>query len=146
MKRVRRSYSLLAVIAIGVGTALALATGAQAAVQVKSPPNHVIALEHGATLQANGAAVLVTVDLICPKGASAYVNISVTEAIGDTIANGVVGRSYSGCNGRPQAVSFGAPAAIRPFVRGTAWVQSSMNWYYNGYSRDGWDDHTVNIT
>jgi hypothetical protein len=142
-------YPLVAGFAVAMGAVLALALpgGAQADVQVKSPPNHVVAIEATATWEANGAAVYVTIDVICPKGASSNVSITVTQAVDGAIVQGQTYRSVGfACVGRPQAVRIGVTPMPKPFAKGVAFGQVDGWWdlpYYG--SRSAWDERTIKI-
>ena len=147
MRRVRFMYPLVATgaVAIGVALALVLPAGAQAAVQVKSPPNHVIAIDSTATLEANGAAVFSSLEYICPVGATAYLTVTVTQVVDNAIVSGNVSHDLYGCTGKPQALRVAVTPLLKPFIRGVAFGQASLYYYYSNGSRSGWDERTINI-
>ena len=147
MKTSGRVYPLVALATVAVGTVLALALpGGAQAVQVKSPPNGVVLFEAEAVLEANGAAVTAVVDYFCPTGTSISVEITVTQAVGDTIASGRSTRYFNSvCNGKPQVLRVAVAATQRPFVKGAAFGQVEGSFYGDQMLKTGWDDRTIRI-
>lgn len=147
MRGIHIRYRLAAVLAVAVGTVIALTLPASAkpTVQVKSPPNGIVALEAVATLQANGAAVFTGLAVICPKGSSAYLNIVVTEVVDGAIVSGDSHRTINDCTGKPQALKIAVTPALKPFVRDLAFGQAEFSYYNGSQSRTGWDERTIRI-
>lgn len=152
MRRVRITYPFVATLAVAMGVALALVlpAGAQADVQVKSPPNKMVALEATATLEANGAAVFTALAIICPTPTSnnysyARLSVIVTEVVNGAIVTGRADREITNCTWKPQAVRVAVTPVGTPFTRGAAFGQAQLSYYWNNMSRSGWDERTIQI-
>ena len=146
MNTTRRMYRLGAVLAVAIGAALALTLPANAlSVQVKSPPNKVVALEATATFEANGAAVITTLDIYCPNGATAYTTITVTEVVDGTIVQGSMNRDIDNCNGQPQTIRVTVTPLLKPFKQGVAFGSAWMRYFNMNGTHSAWDEHTIRI-
>jgi hypothetical protein len=118
--------ALIAAGAIGVGAAVALAVPAGAAVslQSQSPPVAAVSLGNKATLDANGAVVFAPVRFNCAPGASATLQVKVTENVGNAIASGSAYEQIDLCTGAVQRITVAVTPDQRPFKRGVAFGQA----------------------
>jgi N-acetylmuramic acid 6-phosphate (MurNAc-6-P) etherase len=128
MKLTRPRLRLVAALAIGGGAVLALALPAGAAVSVasQSPPVQVLTLGKTATLDANGAVVFAPVTVACPPDAQAFLSVSVTERVGNSITSGSVGIQAT-CTGTPQRLTVAVIPTQAPFKKGVAFGSASLD-------------------
>jgi hypothetical protein len=126
--RLIHGRSRAAAAAVAVGAVVALAVPGSAAVAVLSSPE-VWQLQIGpeATLQAKGAAVSVPVRFTCPAGRSAFLDLSLTQRIGNQAVSGSRFTSVQ-CSGTEQqlVVSVIAQTGSRTFKTGTAFVDATL--------------------
>ncbi len=114
--------------AFAVGGAVAFAVPALPAVGQLSPPA-VVSVEVGdeATLVARGAAVSVPIEVLCPAGATGFLNVQVTQRAGSRIASGYGGTSDFVCTGATQTVDLQVPAQGQAFKKGGAVAEASLS-------------------
>lgn len=131
MKLTRARLRLAAAIAIGGGAALALMLPAGAAVSLasQSPPVQVLTLGDTASLDAKGAVLFASVTVVCPPGSQDFLNISITERIGNSIASGTtnVQGSAASCDGTPQQLTVAVVSTQQPFKKGVAFAQANLD-------------------
>jgi hypothetical protein len=114
-------------LAVGLGGALALAVPALPAVGVHSPPGVPHYIEIGeADLLAKGAAVALTVEIVCPAGSTAFVPVDVSQARGRHVARGFDFTTVA-CTGSLQEVELVVPAQTGAFKKGTALVEAFIS-------------------
>jgi hypothetical protein len=128
MNRLKFGGPAAAVLAVAIGAILAFAmpAGAALSLQSQSPPRGQVQLGRTASLQANGAAVFTAVNVVCAPGQYASLTVTVTEAVGNTIASGQTVRDIESCTGRPQKLSVAVTATQRPFAKGIAFGQAAL--------------------
>src|SRR4051794_19242578 len=124
-----RSFLRPALAGLGIAAAsvaaFSLPAGASVSVQSSSPP--VISVKLGkATIAANGAVIFSGSKVTCPRGTSAGLNVTVTEAVGNNIASGT-GFTTVTCTGNVQAVTVAVTPTQHPFRKGVAFGQASIN-------------------
>lgn len=144
-----KRYPLVAACAVGVGALLAFAVPAGAAVSVQSQSPVGQALELGSTakIDANGAVVFPSVAFICRPGMSAYLSITVTEAVDGAIASGNTYRAVSDlCTGAAHQIKVPVTPTQRPFQPGVAFAQASLELYGSGTSTVLRDEHNIQIS
>jgi hypothetical protein len=137
MRRLKFGGPAAAVVAVAAGAVLAFAmpAGAALSLQSESPPQGQVQIGKTASLVANGAAVFTAINVVCAPGNYATLSVTVTQAVGNTIASGQTQREVSPCTGRPQKLSVAVTPTQRPFVKGTAFGQAVL--YTNtGTARD----------
>lgn len=99
-----------AALAVGAGGGIAAAMPGGTAVAYYSPPLFVdIVVDNPGHLVAKGAGVEVPVEVTCNPGATAYVNLTITQSINGKVARGV-GYGTVGCTGSHQKVLLTAVA------------------------------------
>ncbi|TCO62602.1 hypothetical protein [Actinocrispum wychmicini] len=126
-----RSPRVMAIAAIAAGGLVAAVLPSSAEVSAQSVPVAAIRVESPATLLARGAAVAVTVTVVCQPGSSGSVNIEVTENAGGRIAKGFESAQVPSCTGGFQPVTLNVAAEPTvPFRAGTAFGQASV--FVNG--------------
>jgi hypothetical protein len=109
-----------AVVAIAAGALIASTLPVTADVADDSPPLGAIRVESTATLQARGAAVTVSVLVVCPAGLNrVFLNTSVTQRVGGAIANGSGSLEFI-CSGTLQDFNITVTASNEPFRQGVA--------------------------
>jgi hypothetical protein len=120
-----RTRTLLRPAIAGLGiagaavAAFALPAGAAVSVQSSSPP--VISVKLGkATIAANGAVIFSSSKVTCPRGATATLEVSVTEAVGNNIASGYATTPVT-CTGTVQNATIAVSPTNHPFRKGSAW-------------------------
>jgi len=119
--------SLVAAGAIGLGAAVAFALPAGAAVSTQSPPLGSLSLGNTATLDANGAVVFAPLTVACRPGASAYLELDVTEAVGDAIASGSTSERIDACTGGRQKLKEAVTPTQKPFRKGVAFARARLD-------------------
>jgi hypothetical protein len=114
------------IAAIGLGGGLALAAPALPAVGEHSPPS-VLHIEVGdeGTIVAKGAGVFVPVEVTCPAGDQAFVNVELTQARGRRVTNGFA-REEVTCTGDPQVVEVLLTPFDGAFKKGGALARASV--------------------
>jgi len=131
MKLTRPRLRLAAAIAIGGGAALALMLPAGAAVSLasQSPPVQVLTLGDTASLDAKGAVVFASVTVVCPPGSQSFLNLSITEKIGNSIASGTTNLQgpAAACDGTPQQLTVAVIPTQQPFKKGVAFAQANLD-------------------
>ena len=108
MRLTRRAKVVAAGLAITVGGVVAAAVPGSPAVAFQSGPLFLDVQVESATLVARGAAVDVVVDVACTSP-QAFVDISITQRVGSSIASGF-GSTEVGCTGPSQRVVVTVPA------------------------------------
>jgi archaeosine-15-forming tRNA-guanine transglycosylase len=132
----------IAAVAIG---ALALPAGAAVSVQSQSPSVPLVSLADTATLDAKGAVVFAPVEVTCTPGATAYLEVIITQKAGGKVAKGGVDYSFT-CTGAVQQVQATVTANGQVYKQGVAFGQASIDVcdYANCYSAA--DEHNIQIT
>jgi hypothetical protein len=110
-------------VAAAAVAALALPAGAAVSVQSQSPSVPVVKLGNTATVDAKGAVVFAPVKVTCTPGATAYVDVYITEAVGSKIARGGVEYEIT-CTGAVQKVQATVTATQEAFKSGVAYGQA----------------------
>jgi hypothetical protein len=119
----RPKWVKLALIGV-VGVPATIGIQALPAVGQSSPPVAGIRLGSG-RIADRGAVAFVTVHIACPAGDPTNVTVQLTERSGNGIAQGG-GFTQATCNGNIQDVTVPVPAFNRPWVRGTAFGQGTI--------------------
>jgi hypothetical protein len=132
----------MAVAAVMVGGLLASVLPSGADVSADSPSVAAIRVESPATLLARGAAAAVTLSVVCTPGADAFVNVTVTEAVGNRIASGGNSGPIT-CTGGFQSILINVAAQVTPFRRGVAFAQSSI--FVSGGLASSADEREITI-
>lgn len=139
-----RSAKVLAVAAIAAGGMVATVLPSNADVSAQSVPVAAVKVESPATLIARGAAVAVTVTVVCQPGSGADINLEVTENAGGKIAKGFAFAEIS-CTGGFQPVTMNASAQPTvPFRTGTAFGQATLR-LFNGPTGSATDEREFKI-
>ena len=115
-------------LAVLLGALVAAVVPASSAVAFLSPPQTWdVTVQQPVTLQARGAAVSVPVQVTCPTGAFASVEVSVTQRSGSSVVSGSRSREVS-CSGSPQQLTVNVLAASgsRVFKKGPAFVEAVL--------------------
>lgn len=135
-----------AVAALGLGAALALVAPSGAAVGQQSPPLTLgVNVQSPVTLLARGAALSVSVDIVCTQGAEGDVSVSVAQRVGGGTATGTGGSPFV-CTGTNQEVEIIVQASSgKAFRTGVASVSSSAFVYTGGQSVSANDHEVVRI-
>jgi len=143
-----KKFALVATTAIGVGAALAFAMPASAGVnlQSESPGVGVLDLGKRARLDANGAVVFAPVTVACAPGTYAYLTVKVTQANGDSIAQGEKTRQVKPCDGRKKKVELSITPVQRPFRTGVAYGEADLNVCGSFGCTTLYDEHLITIT
>lgn len=132
----------LAIAAIAAGALGAAVLPSSADVSTESPSVAAVRVESPATLEARGAAVKVTVTIVCQPGAAGFVSIVITQnAGGGSIARGSDGRTISSCTGTFQPLEFHIPSDTVAFRKGVAF--GSADFFISGTSAT--DDREIQI-
>ncbi len=113
-------------IAAAAVAALALPAGAAVSVQSQSPSVPLLKLGSTAKLDANGAVVFAPIRVTCAPGSTAYLTVSVTEAVGNDIARGTAGQSVA-CTGTVQQLRVAVTPSEHPFKKGVAFGQAGVD-------------------
>jgi hypothetical protein len=123
----------LAVLAIVAGTLIASVVPVSADVSADSPPVGLVRVESPGTLQARGAAVTVRLTFVGPASnpgpfPQGYINVSVTERVGQQIATGSASASIGWFTGGAETIELTVQAqpGSAPFRRGTAFASASL--------------------
>ncbi len=146
MSVVRNRFSLAAAAAVGAGAVLAFALPAGAAVslQSQSPPVDALKLGARATLDANGAVVFPSVQVLCQSGRTAFLTVRVTENVGNAIASGSGGAEVA-CNGQQQTLRIAVTPTQKPFKTGIAFGQAFMTTCTSFTCHELNDQHNIRI-
>ncbi|MEV0678173.1 hypothetical protein AB0I60_16825 [Actinosynnema sp. NPDC050436] len=133
--RAARSAKAAAVLAVAAGAIVASAIPGSADVSTQSPSLGGVRVESPAKLQANGAALLVPVTVVCLPGSySSYVNLQVTQRVGNALATGGGSTRVENCTGGIQELSIPvhAQAGGKPFRKGTGFASANLNGPFPG--------------
>jgi hypothetical protein len=84
-------------------------------------------------LQAKGAAVSIPVQVTCPAGSYAHLDVSLTQRSGSTVVSGSAGRDVP-CSGSPQSMTFNVVSSVgsKVFKKGPVFVEAVL--YGCGYA------------
>jgi len=147
MKVTRNRFPLITAGAIGVGAVLAFAlpAGAAVTVQSQSPPTSAVTLGRTATLDANGAVVFAPVKVLCQPGSYTYLSVSVTENVGGDIASGTRSVKIDPCSGRQQSVRLAVTPTQKPFRKGVAFGQATLDSCDRTGCHTLFDEHNIQI-
>lgn len=126
MLRAPLTARVTAIVAIAAGALVASVIPSGADVSTQSPSVAAIRVESPATLLARGAAVAVTLSVVCTAGERAFVNVAITERVGNRIASGENGTEIPSCTGGFQTVRINVASQNLPFRRGTAFAQGAL--------------------
>lgn len=125
LPRIGRRWSVPAVL---VGALLAAAVPASSAVSFLSPPQTWdVEVQSPALLQAKGAAVTVVVNVTCPGGAFATVDLTLSQRSGSTTTSASRSADVR-CTGQTQQVSMSvlSPSDSRVFKKGPAFADAVL--------------------
>lgn len=131
-------------VAAAAVLAFALPAGASVNVQSSSPAVASLKLGQKATIEANGAVVFAPTKVKCPAGYTAYVNVRITEAVGDNIAAGSESVSVP-CTGRVQNITLNVSPSEHPFKKGVAWGSAELDIYGPNGNIEATDAHTIQL-
>jgi hypothetical protein len=109
-------------------TALALATAILSIPTLAiAQPTGTVEIEDTALLLANGAAILVSVDVACdPTTTFKSLSVQLTQRAGNRILQGFNSTDAFVCDGTPQTVELAVSASSRPFRKGVAAAQATL--------------------
>ncbi|MEV8441016.1 hypothetical protein AB0425_26870 [Actinosynnema sp. NPDC051121] len=117
---------VVAVLAVVAGGVLASVLPSAADVSAQSPSAPALQVLSPADRLARGAAVDVDVSVTCPTGWSNYVNLRLTQRVGQGIANGS-GYVQFTCTGTAQTLTINVHAQASAFRAGVAFASASMS-------------------
>ncbi len=126
--------------ALIAGAAFASALPAGAEVSDDSPPRRPATIEVGspARLASGGAVIHVDVTLTCYDGGGyGGATIRVTQAVGQSTANGTASSHIDTCTGEPRVITLVVPARGQPFREGTAYATANATSWEGGQVRQG---------
>lgn len=129
-----RSRSRAAFLAVLLGALMAALVPASSAVAfLSSPQTWDVQVQPPLTLEARGAAVSVPIQVTCPSGAYASLDVSVTQRSGGTVVSGTRSRQVT-CTGSPQqlVVSVLTSSGSKVFKKGPVFVEAVL--YGCGYT------------
>ena len=117
-----------AAAALAAGGGLALVVPSQAAVAYSSPPLFLdISIQSPAHLVARGSAVSVPVVITC-NSFDTYIDLRVTEKVGNKVATGYDNYIPVSCNGGHQTLLVTVPASSGvAFAKGTAYAVADIS-------------------
>lgn len=118
---------IAAVVAVAGAAVLASVLPGSADVAAQSPSVGAVRVESPATLEARGAAVKVSVTVVCTPGQYAYVGIELVQRAGGAIARGGDSANIQSCTGQAQTVVLDALAYDEPFRKGVTWARAYLN-------------------
>ncbi|GGL04823.1 hypothetical protein [Mangrovihabitans endophyticus] len=147
MRRGKWTVPAVAAAAVSVGAALAFAVPASAGVNLQSESDATAAVKLGANarLDAKGAVVFAPVYLTCTPGSDSYLQVSVTQAVGNDIASGSRYREIDDCTGERQKIQVSVTPTNHPFQRGVAFGEAMLTVCdYRGCTSP-YDEHTIRI-
>ncbi|CCH34757.1 hypothetical protein BN6_75320 [Saccharothrix espanaensis DSM 44229] len=136
--RAARSARTMAVLAIAAGAVVASAIPGNADVSTQSPSVGGIRVESPAKLQAGGAAIIVPVTAVCQPGSYAYVNVQVTQRVGNALATGSGSTRINNCTGTSEDVRIAVHAQVqgKAFRTGAAFASATLNGPFPGPFED----------
>ena len=129
-----KSRSRAAVLAVLLGALVAaLVPAASAVAFLSAPQTWDVEVQPPLTLEARGAAVSVPVQVTCPTGAFASLDVSVTQRSGGSVVSGTRTRQIT-CTNSPQQlrVSVLAAPGSKVFKKGQVFVEAVL--YGCGYA------------
>ncbi|GAA0240601.1 hypothetical protein GCM10010492_44700 [Saccharothrix mutabilis subsp. mutabilis] len=127
---------IAAVVAVAGAAVFASVLPGSADVAAQSPSLGAVRVESPAILEARGAAVRVSVTIVCPAGYPTSVNLTVTQRSGGGVATGSDYKSPVTCTGTAQTIELTPTANGEAFRRGTAFASASMYVSGPGYVTD----------
>jgi hypothetical protein len=131
-------------IAAASVAAFALPAGAAVSVQSSSPAVISLKLGNQATIEANGAVVLAPTKVKCPVGYTGYLDVAITEAVGNNIAAGRYEVEVQ-CTGKQQSITVAVTPAEHPFKKGVAWGSAELTAYGPASAQTVVDQHTIQL-
>jgi len=123
-----KSRSRTAVLAVLLGALIAaLVPAASAVAYLSNPQTWAVEVQPPLILEARGAAVSVPVQVTCPSGAFASLDVSLTQRSGKSVVSGSRHREIT-CSGSPQQlrVSVLASPGSKVFKKGEAFVEADL--------------------
>ena len=121
-----RNKWLTAALALGAALGIAGTVGVLPAVGAKSPPSSPIVLGPTAHIIVRGAAAKPFVYVVCQPGDFVEVVVSLTERSGNGIAAGTGFADSFNCTGQIEKITVPVTATGKPFVKGTAFGQATL--------------------
>ncbi|XVV02918.1 hypothetical protein ACQPW3_37100 [Actinosynnema sp. CA-248983] len=119
---------IAAVVAVAGAAVFASVLPGSADVAAHSPSVGAVRVESPATLEARGAAVRVSVTVVCTPGQPAYVGVDLAQRSGGSIARGGDNEYIPSCTGRAQTVELVVVAYQEaPFRKGATWARGNLN-------------------
>ena len=121
-------------MAVLSGMLLAAVIPASSAVAyLSSPATWDVTVQQPLALQAKGAAVSVPLQVTCPAGSYAHLDVSLTQRSGSTVVSGSVGRDVT-CTGSPESRTLNVVSSVgsRVFKKGPVFVEAVL--YGCGYA------------
>lgn len=131
-------------VAAAAVLAFAMPAGASVSVQSSSPSIASLKLGAKATIQANGAVVFAPTKLKCPTGYSGYLDVHITEAVGNTIASGEQSIDVP-CTGSTQSITVYVSPTQHPYKKGIAWGTAHLSVYGPNGQLSVDDAHTIQL-
>jgi hypothetical protein len=117
---------VVAVLAVVAGGVLASVLPSAADVSAQSPSAPALQVLSPADRLARGAAVDVDVSVTCPAGWQNYVNLRLTQRVGQGVANGS-GYVQFTCSGTAQTVTVNVHAQGSAYRAGVAFASATMS-------------------
>ncbi|NUT91357.1 MAG: hypothetical protein HOY78_04945 [Saccharothrix sp.] len=133
-----KTFPKIAAAVAVAGAAVVAAVLPGGAVASESPSAPAIRVESPATLEARGAAVRLSLTLVCPAGQQISPYVSLTQRSGSGVASGGTSPSPVTCTGSAQAVEavISASTSGEAFRKGPAFAKASFYTYVAGYVTD----------
>lgn len=125
----RQRLGLMAVLAVLCGAAVAVALPGSSAVAFLSPPDvWQVQVQSPGTLLAKGAAVAVPVEVTCPAGRFAYLQVSLTQRSGNEATSATRYLNLT-CPDGPTVlrVNVSVSGGSRTFKRGPAFAEAVLD-------------------
>lgn len=134
----------LATAAVVAGAVLASVVPGMADVSTQSPSDAAVTIE-SVRLKDSGAAVDVQMTYACPAGAMAFINVYVTQVVGDRLAKGHIFHHDPGCTGglKTTTATVKAKDVAVPFQQGVAFGQAFLSDMASTFGAD--DEREVHI-
>ena len=110
-----------------------------------APPQFAVARQEFGTLDANGAVVFAPVKVLCQPGSYTYLSVSVTENVGGDIASGTRSVKIDPCSGRQQSVRLAVTPTQKPFRKGVAFGQATLDSCDRTGCHTLFDEHNIQI-
>lgn len=126
----------IAVAAVAGGAILASIAPVMADVAAQSPSTAVVRVESPAKLKAWGAVAEVKVTYACQPGTQNYLNVSLTQSVFGSIAQGSAYKENLNCTGGFETITMNVTASDKAFGPWDAFAKAELRGFPNGNARD----------